>query len=139
MEEAERFDWLVAMDAGKVLAAGIAGRTQGGHQVDGRIEEAFIALLSRAEPKPDNASSEFRRAGRTITRRVITARDLTRRFGDFTAVDHVSFSIERGEIFGFLGSNGCGKTTTMKMLTGLLPATTGEAFLFWASRSRRPT
>ncbi|MEM7637113.1 MAG: ABC transporter permease, partial [Pseudomonadota bacterium] len=53
-----------------------------------------------------------------------------KRFGDFTAVDHVSFDIERGEIFGFLGSNGCGKTTTMKMLTGLLPASAGEARLF---------
>ena len=53
--------------------------------------------------------------------------DLTRRFGDFVAVDSVSFRIERGEIFGFLGSNGCGKTTTMKMLTGLLPATAGDA------------
>ena len=60
----------------------------------------------------------------------IVARDLTCRFGDFTAVDHVSFTIERGEIFGFLGSNGCGKTTTMKMLTGLLPASEGEALLF---------
>jgi ribosome-dependent ATPase len=58
------------------------------------------------------------------------AHDLTRRFGDFTAVDRVSFAIERGEIFGFVGSNGCGKTTTMKMLTGLLPATSGEAMLF---------
>ena len=61
-----------------------------------------------------------RRAGDTEP--VIVARDLTCRFGDFTAVDHVSFTIERGEIFGFVGSNGCGKTTTMKMLTGLLPA-----------------
>ena len=61
---------------------------------------------------------------------VIIARDLTCRFGDFTAVDTVNFSIERGEIFGFLGSNGCGKTTTMKMLTGLLPASSGEALLF---------
>ena len=52
------------------------------------------------------------------------------RFGDFTAVDHVSFRIGRGEIFGFLGSNGCGKTTTMKMLTGLLPASEGQAWLF---------
>ena len=55
---------------------------------------------------------------------------LTCRFGDFTAVDHVSFTIERGEIFGFVGSNGCGKTTTMKMLTGLLPPTEGEALVF---------
>ena len=61
---------------------------------------------------------------------MIVARDLTCRFGDFTAVDDVSFNIERGEIFGFLGSNGCGKTTTMKMLTGLLPATEGAALLF---------
>jgi len=51
------------------------------------------------------------------------------RFGSFTAVDHVSFRIRRGEIFGFLGSNGCGKTTTMKMLTGLLPVTEGQALL----------
>ncbi len=60
----------------------------------------------------------------------IKAEGLTMRFGDFTAVDHVSFEIQRGEIFGFLGSNGCGKTTTMKMLTGLLPATEGKASLF---------
>src|SRR5256885_361618 len=60
----------------------------------------------------------------------IEARDLTMRFGDFVAVDHVSFRIRRGEIFGFLGSNGCGKSTTMKMLTGLLPASEGQAWLF---------
>jgi ribosome-dependent ATPase len=61
---------------------------------------------------------------------VIVARDLTCRFGDFTAVDKVNFTIERGEIFGFVGSNGCGKSTTMKMLTGLLPPSEGEALLF---------
>ena len=60
----------------------------------------------------------------------IEAEALTKRFGTFAAVDRVSFTIERGEIFGFLGSNGCGKTTTMKMLTGLLPATEGHARLF---------
>ena len=60
----------------------------------------------------------------------IEAHGLTCRFGDFVAVDHVDFRIERGEIFGFLGSNGCGKSTTMKMLTGLQPASEGEAFLF---------
>ena len=61
---------------------------------------------------------------------IIVAHDLTCRFGDFTAVDRVNFTIERGEIFGFLGSNGCGKTTTMKMLTGLLAPSDGEALLF---------
>ena len=60
----------------------------------------------------------------------IEADGLTKRFGPFTAVDHVSFKIEKGEIFGFLGSNGCGKSTTMKMLTGLLPPTEGTAKLF---------
>jgi ribosome-dependent ATPase len=60
----------------------------------------------------------------------IEAQGLTMRFGDFVAVDHVNFRIRRGEIFGFLGSNGCGKSTTMKMLTGLLPASEGEAWLF---------
>ena len=76
-----------------------------------------------------------RRAGRD-GEVAIEAHGLTRRFGDFTAVDHVSFRIERGEIFGFLGSNGCGKTTTMKMLTGLLPASEGTRGCL-AARSTR--
>jgi len=57
----------------------------------------------------------------------VVARDLTRRFGDFVAVDRVSFSVATGEIFGFLGPNGAGKTTTIKMLTGLLAPSAGEA------------
>ena len=60
------------------------------------------------------------------------------RFGDFVAVDGVSLRIRRGEIFGFLGSNGCGKTTTMKMLTGLLPASAGNAAVRPCGRSARP-
>ena len=75
-------------------------------------------IFSRAAPIADDAPI------------AIESRGLTRRFGEFVAVDHVSFKIRRGEIFGFLGSNGCGKSTTMKMLTGLLPASEGEALLF---------
>lgn len=57
----------------------------------------------------------------------ITAHNLTRRFGDFTAVDHLSFDVAEGEVFGFLGANGAGKTTAIRMLTGLLEPTDGEA------------
>ncbi|HSM37659.1 MAG TPA: ABC transporter ATP-binding protein, partial [Longimicrobiales bacterium] len=56
----------------------------------------------------------------------IEVHDITRRFGDFTAVDHVSFAVDRGEIFGFLGPNGAGKTTTIRMLTGLLLPSEGN-------------
>ena len=128
MEEAERFDWLVAMNAGEVLATGSAAelKAQTGSQT---LEQAFIALLPEAQrqahraviiPPRDDREEEI----------AIEARGLTMRFGNFVAVDHVNFRIARGEIFGFLGSNGCGKSTTMKMLTGLLPASEGEAWLF---------
>ena len=130
MDEAQRFDWLVAMDDGKVLDIGTPGELLERTGTD-NLEEAFIALLPEAKrsghhtlvipPRPA-ASGENAVA--------IEAHGLTCRFGDFVAVDHVDFRIERGEIFGFLGSNGCGKTTTMKMLTGLLPASEGQALLF---------
>jgi ribosome-dependent ATPase len=128
MEEAERFDWLIAMNSGKVLAAGspaeFKAKTGGAS-----IEEAFVALLPDAQKAGHHALKIPPRVGYDHEP-VIVARELTRRFGDFIAVDHVSFDIQRGEIFGFVGSNGCGKTTTMKMLTGLLPASEGEATLF---------
>ena len=57
----------------------------------------------------------------------IRAKDLTRRFGSFTAVDHITFDVRAGEVFGFLGANGAGKTTAIRMLTGLLAPTSGEA------------
>jgi ribosome-dependent ATPase len=131
MDEAARFDWLVAMDEGRVLATGtpaeLLART-GARDLD----SAFIALLPEEKrhghkeivipprPKGDNEV-------------VIESHGLTQRFGSFTAVDHVSMQIERGEIFGFLGANGCGKSTTMKMLCGLLPPTEGQAWLFGES------
>ena len=128
LEEAERFDWLIAMNAGKVLAAASPAGLKREHAT-ATLEEAFIALLP-AEQRRGHAVLQVPPRGVVHTAPVIVARDLTRRFGDFIAVDQVSFTIGRGEIFGFLGSNGCGKTTTMKMLTGLLPASSGEALLF---------
>lgn len=129
MEEAQRFDWLVAMDGGKILATGtpdeLLARTGATN-----LDAAFVALLPEEKrrghrqvvipPRPETGETDF----------AIEAEHLTMRFGDFTAVADVSFQIPRGEIFGFLGSNGCGKTTTMKMLTGLLPASEGVAKLF---------
>ena len=128
MEEAERFDWLVAMNAGEVLATGSADELKA-HTASQTLEQAFIALL----PEPQRLAHKEviippRQADESEI--AIEARGLTMRFGNFIAVDHVNFRIARGEIFGFLGSNGCGKSTTMKMLTGLLPASEGEAWLF---------
>ncbi len=129
MEEAERFDWLVAMNAGEVLATGSAAelKAQTGSQT---LEQAFIALLPEAQRQAHRAVVIPPRDGSREEEIAIEARGLTMRFGNFVAVDHVNFRIARGEIFGFLGSNGCGKSTTMKMLTGLLPASEGEAWLF---------
>src|SRR5262252_1115390 len=128
MEEAERFDWLTAMDDGSVIATGSPEelRAKGNAST---LDDAFINLLPEAKRAGHQAVIVPPRRT-TGGLPAIEADGLTQRFGTFTAVDHVSFRIERGEIFGFLGSNGCGKSTTMKMLTGLLAPTEGEALLF---------
>ena len=68
----------------------------------------------------------------------ITARNLTKRFGDFTAVDGINFEVRRGEIFGFLGPNGAGKTTTIRMMLGLLQPTAGEIEVLGIAMSNHP-
>ncbi len=124
MEEAEHFDHIVALDAGRVLFQGHPQDLRGSEK---DLETAYKRLRN---PGAVDVLSDTTRADEHARDVVITARGLTRRFGDFTAVDHVDFTIHRGEIFGFLGSNGCGKSTTMKMLTGLLVASEGEAYMF---------
>lgn len=129
MDEAERFDWLMAMDDGKILATGTTEELLSRTKTD-NLESAFIALLPTEKKEgyepvivpPLTLTDE--------TPIAIKAEGLTKQFGSFVAVDSVSFEIKKGEIFGFLGSNGCGKSTTMKMLTGLLPVSKGKAWLF---------
>ena len=128
IEEAQRFERLLAMDAGRLLENKPTADVLADYGTD-VLEEAYVKMLP---PEKQQGSG-----GLDITPFVpdpaappaMEAHGLTKRFGDFTAVNHVSFTIQKGEIFGFLGSNGCGKSTTMKMLTGLLEATEGDATL----------
>ena len=128
IEEAQRFERLLAMDAGRLLENKPTADVLADYGTD-VLEDAYVKMLP---PEKQQGSG-----GLDITPFVpdpnappaMEAHGLTKRFGDFTAVDHVSFTIQKGEIFGFLGSNGCGKSTTMKMLTGLLEATEGAATL----------
>ena len=129
MDEAQNFDWLVAMYGGKILETGTPKSLLAKTGKD-NLDDAFIQLMPESarqgyqtvEIPPLDLNKDLQTA--------IEAKDLTKQFGNFIAVDHVNFSIKQGEIFGFLGSNGCGKSTTMKMLTGLLPISSGEAWLF---------
>ncbi|MWP46698.1 ribosome-associated ATPase/putative transporter RbbA [Gilliamella sp. Pas-s27] len=129
MDEAQNFDWLVAMYGGKILETGTPSSLLAKTKKD-NLDDAFIELM------PENAKQGYQTVEippldlNTDLQIAIEAKDLTKQFGNFIAVDHVNFSIKQGEIFGFLGSNGCGKSTTMKMLTGLLPISSGEAWLF---------
>lgn len=128
LDEAELFDNLVAMNDGQVLATGSPQEVMAKVKANS-LEEAFVALLpeaQRAGYRPVEIPPRTEVPGVPA----IFAEGLTRRFGDFTAVDHVSFSIDEGEIYGFIGPNGSGKTTTIKMLTGLLPPNEGTWQLF---------
>ncbi|MBE6369931.1 MAG: ABC transporter ATP-binding protein/permease [Lentisphaerae bacterium] len=129
MDEAQRFEWLIAMDEGRILDTGTPQEIFNKTRCD-NLDDAFIQLLPEAKrsghkkllvpPLPEEGKEQI----------AIAAEGLTKKFGSFTAVDHVSFRIRKGEIFGFLGSNGCGKTTTMRMLTGLMTPSEGSAELF---------
>ncbi len=127
MSEAERFEHLIAMHAGRLLSAGTPDDIKAKTKTE-TLDAAFIALLPADIRQGHQAIVLPPRVSRDGPP-AIEADGLTMRFGAFTAVDDVSFRIETGEIFGFLGSNGCGKTTTMKMLTGLLTPSEGTAKL----------
>ncbi|MFH4416354.1 MAG: ribosome-associated ATPase/putative transporter RbbA [Neisseriaceae bacterium] len=127
MEEAERFEHLIGLFNGKILfdqSLEALLRSTGKQSV----EEAFVHYLpDKYQAKEELVLTPFQKIPHEPP--VMQAQNLTKKFGEFTAVNNVNFSIEKGEIFGFLGSNGCGKTTTMKMLTGLIKASSGSATL----------
>ncbi|WLG50659.1 ribosome-associated ATPase/putative transporter RbbA [Pseudomonas sp. FP1742] len=126
MEEAEQFEHCLMLDGGKLIAAGLSSDLRAATP-SGKLDEAFTHF--QGDTGHDNQPLVIPPRTNATADIAIQAHDLTLRFGDFTAVDKVSFAIGRGEIFGFLGSNGCGKTTTMKVLTGLIPASEGSATL----------
>lgn len=128
IEEAAQFQHLIAMDDGEVLVNQPTQAVLRDTQSD-NLEDAYIKLLPTDKQTYWNDSQIPQFVADSNLPNAISARNLTKKFADFTAVDKVSFDIAQGEIFGFLGSNGCGKSTTMKMLTGLLDATAGSAKL----------
>ncbi|HEX4157790.1 MAG TPA: ATP-binding cassette domain-containing protein [Rhizomicrobium sp.] len=93
--------------------------------VEPRFEDGFMTLLQHKRTERAPVSLALERPPQSTSAYAVEVHDLVRMFGSFTAVDHVSFDVKRGEIFGLLGPNGAGKTTTFRMLCGLLPATSG--------------
>ncbi|UOO77801.1 ATP-binding cassette domain-containing protein [Neisseria sp. Dent CA1/247] len=128
IEEAERFGHLLAMDDGKLL---VNKPTREVMRDSGAatLEAAYVQMLPSEKQQGSGGLAMTPFVADPDAPPAIEAHGLTKRFGSFTAVDRVSFKIAQGEIFGFLGSNGCGKSTTMKMLTGLLEASDGSAEL----------
>lgn len=128
IEEAQRFERLLAMDAGRLLENKPTADVLADYGTD-VLEDAYVKMLPPEKQQGSGGLDITPFVPDPAAQPAMEAHGLTKRFGDFTAVDHVSFTIQKGEIFGFLGSNGCGKSTTMKMLTGLLEATEGDATL----------
>ncbi|WP_460420970.1 ribosome-associated ATPase/putative transporter RbbA [Pseudomonas sp. ZL2] len=126
MEEAEQFEHCLMLDRGRLIAAGLSEELAAA-TASHKLDDAFTHFQGDSQHSQQPLVIPARDTGNAEI--AIEAHELTLRFGDFTAVNKVSFAIGRGEIFGFLGSNGCGKTTTMKVLTGLMPASEGSATL----------
>lgn len=127
-DEAKRFEYLLAMDDGRLIVNAPTQQVLDDTHTN-TLEEAYVKLLPPTKQDKGGALQLTPFVAEKDAPPAIEAKDLTKQFGDFIAVNNVSFTIQRGEIFGFLGSNGCGKSTTMKMLTGLLDASSGSAKL----------
>ena len=121
-----RFVYSTAVESVGQLSSGLLADTRI-ESVAPRFEDGFMVLVHANTGRRNSAvtTALARPSATDKSTRVVEVHDLVRRFGAFTAVDHISFDVRRGEIFGLLGPNGAGKTTTFRMLCGLLPATSG--------------
>jgi ABC-2 type transport system ATP-binding protein len=140
-------DAVVEGDALRIVLREGARAPAGLDPVAPRFEDAFVGLLAPAPPPQPSPADAGEGALNSLSREAgegwgggaaITVSDLVRRFGAFTAVDHVSFSVRRGEIFGLLGPNGAGKSTIFRMLCGLLRPSAGDARVAGADLLRAP-
>ncbi|WP_386697430.1 ribosome-associated ATPase/putative transporter RbbA [Lonepinella sp. MS14436] len=132
IDEAENFEYVLAMDDGKIIADCPTKQLIADTRSE-NLEQAYIRTLPEEKRGAVDGLSIPPLQTFPNEAPAIEAHNLTKKFGNFTSVNDVSFTIPKGEIFGFLGSNGCGKSTTMKMLTGLLEPTSGTATLLGQS------
>ncbi|MCC8118209.1 MAG: ATP-binding cassette domain-containing protein [Bacteroidales bacterium] len=120
MDEAMRCERIALINAGKIMEVDTPhALIERYHQPS--IEDVFIYLMGGSDMHFD-----FSQHIHPEDKKAINVKDLTKKFGNFTAVDHITFSVEKGEIFGFLGANGAGKTTAIRMLCGLSYPTSGS-------------
>ena len=120
MDEAMRCERIALMNNGHIMAVDTPSALMERYHKP-TIEDVFIHLMGG-----DRIKFDFSSKTEPQEEKAIAVRGLTKKFGDFTAVDHISFSVEKGEIFGFLGANGAGKTTAIRMLCGLSKASSGS-------------
>ncbi len=120
MDEAMRCQRIALINGGRIMEIDTPRALMERYRLPS-IEDVFIHLMGGADMHFD-----FSQHIRPEDEKAINVRDLTKKFGDFTAVNHITFSVEKGEIFGFLGANGAGKTTAIRMLCGLSYPTSGS-------------
>ncbi len=134
LDEAERCHRIAMVHNGKILLEGDPIHLQSETQAD-ELTEVFVNKLAKLTEQHQvsvNLDKLVQKSAHLAVNKnepVVRVLELTKKFGTFTAVDHINFDIFPGEIFGFLGPNGAGKTTAIKMLLGLLNATSGDAFI----------
>jgi ABC-2 type transport system ATP-binding protein len=135
MDEAEYATKLAFLDEGRIVATGTREEILASCPADASrpggptLDDAFVYFSDRDSPLPSSPSKKPPSLS-SSSEVLLRCDNLTRKFGTFTAVDHVSLAIPRGKVFGFLGPNGSGKSTTIRMLTGLLEPTSGTATAF---------